>query len=467
MTNPNLMLRDHLTNLSILIILIGMLQLACGKKKFDMLTLDDNLPKPVLTGSTLNLKIKISRYEVNALINDIVSKTFQEGFTYEDGFKIITRQHGTIDLQAMGQELQIQLPLYVEITPSGIFKQFQVSGAINIILASKFDIFQGTLISKTEIKQHQWTKKPVVNVMGIKLPIEGIGNFIIKKYKQTICKSIDESITKNIRLSELSKTVHNNFIQPVYSSEDKLIHVFANPTELAVGPMNINGEYLEIPVIFNFESVLSDSIPHDFGGSCNFSIQPFFENASLINIQSRIPVTYIENKIRQQVINQTYGSGVTKIKVNEIFLKAAGKIMQLELVTEGSYKGELLMQFIPEFNESNRKIELDQFQLKAKKGGSLNKIVFTLVKGIAESRIKNSIEDQLNLTLKEFEINTIQLMNQKNWYPGVMLQGELIQYNLKNMQYYNDRLYFNLEARLSLEVHVTKISRDKLVLYKF
>jgi len=448
------------------VFILIILCIGCGKKTHEMMTTEEALPKPVLTSSNFNINVTISRMEINDVLNEMIRNTFQDGFTYEDGYKISTKPNGPIDLQAIQQQLIIQLPIAIELIPSGIFNKFHATGGLKLQLVSQFEIFEQNLLVKTEIKQYQWTNKPVVQVLGLKIPIEGIANYILKKYKQTICNSIDESIMRNIRLDQLSKNLKNEFQQPVYSSDDHLIHVYANPTELAVGPMQMNGDQLQIPVIFYFESVLSDSMPGDFQGACSFSVRPHSEMQSNLNIQSRIPISYIEQRIRQQVEQQSFGSGVSKVKVNRIQLSAFGKYMTLELNTEGSFKGDLVMRFKPQFDDQDRKLILEEFSLKAKKGVSLNKILFSLFKGIAESRIKNSIEDQLNLTLKEFELNAHKMLDHYEWVNGIVVAGSLLNYSLKNIQFYDERLYFNLEAHLNLEANIQKINRDKLVFYK-
>ncbi|MBK9107394.1 MAG: DUF4403 family protein [Saprospiraceae bacterium] len=440
---------------------------ACSKKMSETLPSDLTTSAPVLFGSNLNIKVKLGRQELNSVINYLVTQNFSEGLNYEDGYKIKSQLDGPLDIQASQQQIFVQLPVSVEISPSGIFSSFKVNGAIQLNFTSTFDIVDNKLVFKTELSHHQWKKKPVVNVLGVNLPIEGIGNFIIKKYKQLLCNSIDESITQNIKLDKISNSLHNYFKNPVYSYYDNEIHVFANPLDMALGPISMTSQNLEIPLIFYFESVLADSMPEEFNHKCSFSVRPHFEARSALNIQSRIPLQFIDSLIQLQIVNQTFGSGISKVKIKSAHLTGGGNYMYITLNTEGAYRGDLLLSFIPEFEPGDRKITLQDFKIKAQKGKGINKLVFAVVKGIAELKIKKSVEEQLNNTLKEFEANVHKMLEKNEIMEGMELNGYLKDYSLRKIQFHDNRLYFYLNAELEMEAIVKKIDKDKLILHKF
>lgn len=431
------------------------------------LSTENETPMPILFGSNVNVKVKLSRHELNTVLNYIVAENFGSGLTYEDGYKIMSKIDGPVDIQARQQQILVQLPVSVEISPSGIFSSFKVNGALQFHFTSNFDILENKLSFKTELSHHQWKKKPVVNVFGVNIPIEAIGNYIIRKYKQQICNSIDESIHQNIQLDSIRTKLGNYFKKPVYSYYENEIHVFANPIDLALSPLSMSAQNLEIPLTFYFESVISDSIPEEFNQTCNFSMRPHFEDKSSLHIQSRIPLEFIDSLIKTQVVNNNFGSGLSKIKVLDSKLNGQNQTMYITLVTEGAFKGELLLSFDPVFESVTRQIILQDFNIKAVKGKGLNKIIFSVVKGIAESRIKKTIEDQLNNTLKEFESNIHQMLDRKEIMEGTELNGSLKNYSLSKMQFFKQKLFFNINAELEMEAIISNINTEKLILNKF
>ncbi|MBK8955022.1 MAG: DUF4403 family protein [Saprospiraceae bacterium] len=433
----------------------------------DAVTSDNTLTAPVLYSSQFNIKIKLSRQELNSVMNYLIQENFKEGLNYEDGYKVKSQLDGPLDIQASQQQLLVQLPVAIEISPAGIFSSFKVNGTLQLQFTSIFNIIENKLYFKTDLSHHQWKKKPVVHVFGVHIPIEAIGNYIIKKYKQDLCSSIDESIIQNIKLDKISNSLKNYFNKPLYSYYDNQIHVFANALDMSLGPISMSSQNLEIPLLFSFESVIADSMPSEFNNTCNFSIKPHYENISSLQIQSRIPLHFMDSLIKMQVENQYFGSGLSKVKVNKSQLTGNGHYMFINLKTEGAYKGELLLSFTPVFDADRRKINLDDFQIQAQKGKGLNKIIFSIVKGIAESRIKNSIEDQLNKTLQEFESHVHQILDRNEIMEGTELNGMLKKYSISKFYLYQQKFYFNIQAELEMEAIVKKIKTDKLILNSF
>ncbi|MBK7466739.1 MAG: DUF4403 family protein [Saprospiraceae bacterium] len=146
----------------------------------------------------------------------------------------------------------------------------------------------------------------------------------------------------------------------------------------------------------------SQKKPSDLINNLNFEIQPSYDNISELQIQSRVPMQYIEQLCREGVENQSYGSGLTKITVQKIKLNGYKETLQVRLHTLGAYDGELELSFIPRFNSSKKLIQLEEFRIASISGKKLDKTIFNLVQGIIQNKLKSTMEDFFNATIQDY-----------------------------------------------------------------
>lgn len=56
--------------------------------------------------------------------------------------------------------------------------------------------------TKTSLSFHRWIEKPKLSVAGLNIPIENISDIILKKSKQKIEESIDQSVNDNFSVRQ-------------------------------------------------------------------------------------------------------------------------------------------------------------------------------------------------------------------------------------------------------------------------
>jgi len=121
------------------------------------------------------------------------------------------------------------------------------------------------------------------------------------------------------------------------------------------------------------------------------------------------------------------------------------------------------MTFVPAFNQENKQIELKDLNLKVENGKSINKAIFSLVKGIAESKIKNTLEGQLNEMLMDYKKSIQTLLDDKELVHGLNMNGELEDFNIRDFYFIENRMYFNLESKLKLKLKVNYVDPMKIL----
>jgi len=101
------------------------------------------------------------------------------------------------------------------------------------------------------------------------------------------------------------------------------------------------------------------------------------------------------------------------------------------------------------------------------KGPKMEKIIFSLVKGIAENKLINTIEDQINNNLVDYIENISKLLSGTEILEGVFLNGTLMNYEIKDIRFFNYRMYFTISSQLTMEAQVKTINGTKLNFNKF
>ncbi len=451
--------------IGILTVITGILLLTQCNKKMSPTEIENKLSTEYtrIPISSLMIPISIGSIELNRVVNEIVKYSIGEGITLEGGYKCKAFMSNDLNLQAIGNELKLTLPIDLEISPTGNFSNIKAIGELELQISSKFDIFQNQFLSKSEITNYKWNKKPVLKVLGVPIPIEGIANQIVKKYKLELQKSIDDYIHSSVDLNKIKSKLYTYFIDPFYSTEDNIIHLYSSPSEIALGPFKIQNDSLIIPILFYLENVIAEQRPIELENNLAFSIRPYVEEGSSFSIQSRVPMNYLSLLIKEGIENQEYGSGISKIKINKIDLSGQGEQVIVNLKTSGAFNGILEMRFIPQYDPATKMISLSELTLKSIEGKRFEKTILALLKNIAESKIKKMLQTQLNDLLQENVRSITDMLNQHEIMPGMIINGQLLDYSINHFQIANERMFFNIKYALNAGLKIYSIDTKNIL----
>ncbi|MBL0235492.1 MAG: DUF4403 family protein [Saprospiraceae bacterium] len=451
--------------IGILTVITGILLLTQCNKKMSPTEIENKLSTEYtrIPISSLMIPISIGSIELNRVVNEIVKYSIGEGITLEGGYKCKAFMSNDLNLQAIGNELKLTLPIDLEISPTGNFSNIKAIGELELQISSKFDIFQNQFLSKSEITNYKWNKKPVLKVLGVPIPIEGIANQIVKKYKLELQKSIDDYIHSSVDLNKVKSKLYTYFIDPFYSTEDNIIHLYSSPSEIALGPFKIQNDSLIIPILFYLENVIAEQRPIELENNLAFSIRPYVEEGSSFSIQSRVPMNYLSLLIKEGIENQEYGSGISKIKINKIDLSGQGEQVIVNLKTSGAFNGILEMRFIPQYDPATKMISLSELTLKSIEGKRFEKTILALLKNIAESKIKKMLQTQLNDLLQENVRSITDMLNQHEIMPGMIINGQLLDFSINHFQIANERMFFNIKYALNAGLKIYSIDTKNIL----
>ncbi|MFN8280579.1 MAG: DUF4403 family protein [Saprospiraceae bacterium] len=435
---------------------------SCSKKLSSPVENPLTATMPGVPMSTIVLPMYIPMSELNRLVDSVIQQEMSEGFTLEDGYRLTAKIERGIQVSASERTLNFLIPVNLEIFPKSNWNNIRANGMIELNLDLIVDIFQNKFLCKSQLRAHRWITPPKLNVLGIKIPVEGMANRFIERYKYELTQSLDKYFNEAVDLEQLKKILRKSFATPFYSTEDGIINVYSSPSEFALGPMRVEGDQIVFPLEVYIENVISSQKPVELNNDMSFSIRPGIEEASRFAVQGRIPVNYMELMVKENFEHQQFGSGVSKIKVEKILMRGEGRTMEVTMQTSGAYKGMINIQFDPVFDEVRESFVLEHFRMKAIEGRSLDKTMFGLIRGFVENKVKSGIEEGINNIIREYRLSVEPYLQNKEIYPGVILQGALKTWTIRDLVFYQQNMVFNLLTDLQASLRILRIDASIL-----
>jgi hypothetical protein len=414
---------------------------------------NESLPTTI-GNSKLSIPIHITATDLNSMINKLVEKHFSIPMVLDNGYRIKIQVQKNITFNANNNQIQYGIPIAIEIYPSAEISSVKADGIILIELSTFLNLLNNKIVSKTEYTKHSWIQTPSLKIIGIPIPIGPIAEAFINKFKPKLCRTIDENIAKSFDANAIKSKLDAFFMNPLFTTEDNIIGLYASPSQFAIGPFSMQHDELIIPVLIDGEAVIAEKKPLDLINILNFEMQPAYDDISELQIQSRIPMQYIEQLCREGMENQTFGSSFTKIIVQKIKLDGYKETLQVKINTIGAYNGELQLSFIPKFNSIKKNIQLEDFRLTSISGKKIEKTIFNLIHGLVQSKLKSTMEDFFNNTIQDYVISITTLLEGKEIMPAYTLKGKLLDYNISNFEISDSRMYFNLTSKFSGQLSV-------------
>jgi hypothetical protein len=414
--------------------------------------------KPTL--SVINLPVKIKRTALNETTFSVLQNIFQDRVELEGGYYCQIRPEGTPDIIAEGHDIAIRLPLHLDIVNSSRLINLKANGVLELDLKTNVDIQNNKFVTKTQLFGYRWIKRPTINILKINLPIDMIANLLIKQYREILCDEIDRQLMSTVALHQLKGLLVRYFNEPFFTAEDGVMKVFVAPREIGIGEFETTAEHVILPATLSFENYIIDNKPSLALHNLSFSRRPVPNACSDFSMLARVPLSYVEQNLKEELAQANFGTGSTTIRVHDLTLGGQNTLMEARFRTSGAFNGKFAMYFTPEFDPVQSKLTLKDFQLKLVEGKSLSKSLYTLIKQRVSKMAKAALEEQLNDFLNEYLATAYTFISGNEIYPGIALQGHITKYSLDDFWIQQGRMFFTLNVNLDMEARINSIKLD-------
>ena len=88
--------------------------------------------------------------------------------------------------------------------------------------------------------------------------------------------------------------------------------------------------------------------------------------------------------------------------------------------------------------------------------------MFGLIRGFVENKVKSGIEEGINNIIREYRLSVEPYLQNKEIYPGVILQGALKTWTIRDLVFYQQNMVFNLLTDLQASLRILRIDASIL-----
>lgn len=361
--------------------------------------------------STICIPIEINKKSVEKAVNQNMSGVIYNDDSYKnndkDDLKLKVTKIAPIKLEMNSRDIGYSVPVRIWTKIRKKFLGQELSESVEFDMTIKFKTTyrinnNWRLITETELVSFNITKKPVISLAGIDIPITPLVEKVLKQYLPIAATAIDDDLKEVFETQKLARELYKEFSVPVDISGEQHTWFYTYPQAFYLSKIVVSDElmklYIQIDTYANMHVGSRPTIQ-----KASNSIPPL-QNVNYaspqinLKIATRIEFDQLSKLVHRTMKGFTYKHKKNHIKVDSISIFPFEERIGIALFFDGSVKGELFMAGIPKYNDLTKSIYIDEldFDLKSKKAAL--KVAEWLVKG----PFKNKVKEQLQISVEDY-----------------------------------------------------------------
>lgn len=347
-----------------------------------------------------------------------------EGFDTH-GLKIQLNRVGDAWTHIEARSLMLHLPMGIKVEKAAGLFSAEATGKINLKVQVQINIEENLdLLFRTDLISFDWLEEPVLDIGAFDIPVEKIVSLMINHYESIITAKVDERLNKSIdlpqilsdRLAELQELLNSNalFNIKAYLSVKEI---------LMTDPLTLNGEVIWKGLINAEVKVAEEGIEEQ-------KQKPAFRWIRAVDgtNMTLVPVEILYSKMTPIAVSflekQSYGG--KPLKFTEPVIQKTGKGMQLSVSLISPVEGDALVSGQPVYNESTRKLNIEDLKFKFKAQNVLVRMTTPLFNRYFENVIKEYLPIDTQKIIRNFVLPKAQ--------EQLKLKFGTVDYSLKDVQ---------------------------------
>lgn len=315
----------------------------------------------------------------------------------------------------------------------------EIEGTIDIDMKTAINFSKDWgLITKTEMLQYNWIKKPVLKLGIVEIPITSIVDKILKDNKQLLNETVDETVKKYVPLQNYIQEIWESVQNPIdISSSGYKAWIKITPKYIYTTP--ITGKQGQINTTIGIKclsEIYMDVPPKSTPKETKMPRFQMFTNTDeqvKVNLLADVPYTTVDSIANDLMKGEQFGEGRHTIIVDSMEIYGQKEKMMIGVHVHGFINGAIYLEGIPYFEQSTTSIRIKDVDYKLQTKNVLAKIVNLFYK----KGLKKMIEEKLIISLEdEFvlikESSRDELFNKK-LMENVYMNGMLNQLNVEDI----------------------------------
>ena len=323
--------------------------------------------------STINVPVKVQIKDIETVLNNKLNGViYEDKDLNDDGLMIRATKSQPIRFSAEGTQFKYRVPVKVWVRKKIPLSSVDAEGEIALNFLTTYMIQPDwSVLTKTELVNHEWIKAPVLKTGLVDINIRAIANPLLNRSKKELVSSIDDQLSKQFDLRIPLRDAWNQLQNPMLISEEYRLWAKLTPASITMTPIkNVNGVLESVIGVEALTDVTFGTQPRF---RPNTPLPPFKTGVTgkddfNVRITTEIPYNEAERMVRQFIVGETFSSGKHKVTVTNIDIYGQYNRMVINTTLTGSYKGNLYLTGVPVFNIEKNRVEMTglDFELQTK-----------------------------------------------------------------------------------------------------
>lgn len=397
-------------------------------------------PKTSTLHIPLDINISFLERKLNETFNGVL---YEDNDIEDDSLMVKAEKAKDFKINYENNVLEYQVPIKFWIKKRfdlGItHTDKEIEGAIDLKFRTSINLSKDwKIITKTEILEYSWIKKPVLKVGFVDVRITFIVDKIIKDNKRDIQLAIDKAINEQVPLRTYAQSLWDMVQDPIdISTAEYKAWIKTTPTQIYTTP--IVGYQGKINSTFGIKCLMEVYL----GNAPSFikkesALPPLTMYAKTdeqfkMNILADIPFTLLDSMAQGLMVGQTFGEGKKSVVVDSVEIFGQNEKLIVGLGVIGFINGQIYLECVPYYDPKTFSIRVRDVDYKIKTKNILAKIVNLFYK----KGMKRKLEEGLVFSLKD-EYHLVKEMSRSELFnmeivPNVKLNGFINDLNVDNI----------------------------------
>ncbi|MFQ3574822.1 MAG: DUF4403 family protein [Cytophagales bacterium] len=372
---------------------------------------EDSLVPPL---SFFSFKIGIDAKTLQQKLDKELSGLIQEGRSDDEDLYYRVSKNGNLSLDFENDELKYRLPLkvFVKYTLDFLGAKKDISSEMEISLrfGSKIELDSNfNFRTYTKADGFQFLSDPVVMFGGIKIPIKGALEVLVKKNQPKLAVLIDDYVQKEINTQAIVKQIWNEIQQEFNISSENNLFFRAIPMNLKISDIKLRNQQLiasiGIPTYLltrtgSFGKIIVKPLP-------KLEKTNSISSSSELNLVSFLyydELTKLANSMLKGQIFE-FQNGKRKVKIEDINIGGKSGKLMADVELSGNVAERIVLFGEPFFDNSKKEISIKNLEYKLETQKRLVKKANWLLKSKFEKKLEKQMVFSVKKELDDMEQN--------------------------------------------------------------
>lgn len=390
--------------------------------------------------SFIHIPVRIKIDELQKMLNEQFDGLLYEDNTFEDGdnmkIKASKTERLTIVPDIMALKYSVPLDLLIDYkTPLGVVK---ADASIRLFFRTAFDIDKNWhLKTESSVLSYVWSKKPAINVAGMRISAGFIGDLILNRSSSFIGKSIDEQVAANFNLRQTVSDSWKGLFDPLLISPEYNSWLTVNPESIGLTRPQMDNESINMTIIIKARPDIKlgarpEPVKTVSANLPNFQYANEYKDDFSLNIGTEITYAQADSMAKTELVGERFESGKYYAVIEDLEMYGQGNNIIVNTKLSGSYKGSIYLTGKPSYDPEKGSIDIDDLEFTLDTKNFLHKSAAWLLKSTLKKQIKENLNFLLEYNLKEMEKMLRDQLEHYELSKNIFLEGKLNELSIKN-----------------------------------